>query len=144
MNITLSVDDILSTSDKEEIARDCYRAAINQHLIDEGNIMRVLDNYAYTMVWRKVDEVLGKHVDLESILVQKTRDIFNNMSEFSIFRKPNAWDREENSGYQLLERCLLDNKELLNKRVQDAVGGIEDECIAEMLAQAMVDLIKKR
>lgn len=116
----INITDYLSDDDIREIAAGEIRRSVELYMRDENNFKRIITNAAYGIVWDKVDEVGGETI--EDYLPAKVREIIEKLTAFDIFKKPNAWDRETNSGYQILERCLIENKPLISEKVVQAIN----------------------
>lgn len=120
----LDVDSLLSEEDKIEIIKDEYRKVIRQVVnVDKE---RIFSNAAYTVVQKLVDEVFGE--DLNTILVEKVKGIIKDLSSYTVFKKQDAWERDESKGWGLFASsyrvsgisyplsCARDCRELLDHR----------------------------
>ena len=116
----INITEYLSDNEIREIAAGEIRKSVELYMRDENNFKRIITNAAYDMVWGKVDEVGGETV--EDYLPAKVKEIIEKMTVFNIFKKPDAWSREANAGYQILERCLLENKPLIAEKVVQAIN----------------------
>lgn len=115
--LEINVDDYLSEDEKTQITVNAFREACFKHFKDEDSVKRIISNSAYDIVYRMVDESFN--IELEYFLQARVVELVKNLSEYNLFQKPNAWSRESNSAYQILERALIDNKELIESKVKE-------------------------
>ncbi len=115
--LEINIDDYITEEEKKEITKEAFQQACFMHFKDEDSVKRIISNSAYDIVYKLVDEQFhfGLDLTLEANIVQ----IINKMDWFHLFKKPDAWSRESNSAYQILEKALLDNKELIERNVKE-------------------------
>lgn len=115
------IEDYLSEYEIKNILKDVLRNKCESYL--ENNFERMVSNAAYHIVWESVDEVIdGSFKDQLKSAVSKQMSSF---SEFHIFRKPDAWNREPNSAYKLLMESIEEHKHLLDERVKYIVNNLQ-------------------
>lgn len=139
--MNFNIESYISESDMRMIAEDEFRTLVRSHLRDENNFKRILTNLAYDMVWDKVDEEASETI--REFLPRKVQEIIGDMSEFSIFKKPNAWDQEVNSGYQILEKVLLENKPLITSKVVESIQSAPKKYLRSLSEKAFQDIIER-
>jgi len=138
--MNIKIEDYLDGDEIKEIAREAVSANFSKHFIDEKSVERILSNLAYDLVYQKVDEVGGQA--LNEYLPSKVKEIIEGLTEFNLFKKPDAWSRESNSGYQILERALLENKELISQKVISACQSAPDDFFRDLSDSVIIDVIK--
>jgi hypothetical protein len=117
MKLELNMEDLLSKEEMVEIAKSTFKTACFTHLAIEDNIKRIISNCAYDIVYKQVDNIVGEKLD--EMLTSKVADIISNLSEYSIFKKPDAWDRSTNHMYNVLQKACMDNVGVVKKVVND-------------------------
>ena len=145
-NITINISEYLPEAEIAQIARDEVAASIQRALKEEGHAHRIISNSCYEMVWEKVDEAMdGK---LKESMVQQVTKIVNDLTGFTVFRKPDAWNREPNNMYKFLCECLEGNKELIREKVKEAVDSqVHDAAMRELktdVQELVYDIINKK
>lgn len=136
----IKIEEYLSESEIKDIVISQFKESVKfKH---DNDVKRIIENTAYDLVWRKVDEVFGESI--EKVLSEKVMDIVSNMSEFSIFSKPNAWDKEPNGAYTFLQSCIESEKPNIKaivaenvpagvlKTLKDGMKNIIEESIQEL------------
>lgn len=121
--ITVNVFDYLTDADMRQIMIDEFRVVAAQKARED--FQRILDNAAYELVRKEVDAVFDGGM-AEAV---KTRAIavIDKLSDFTVFRKPDAWDREASKGWVHLQAAMDEAKPLISARVQQIVAGLGEE-----------------
>jgi len=104
---------------------------------NEEDIKRIISNTAYNLVWEKVGDVFNESIEV--VLRDKIKDIISGMSEYSIFKKPDAWDREPNSAYKFLQKCIDEEKDNIKNIVKTNLP----VDVIRQLKEEMTDLIQE-
>jgi len=137
----VEIKEYLSEDQMRDISEQMYRDKVAEYLKDEENFKRVLSNSAYDIVYDMVDNEIEE--GLKPYLYNKVLDIIKNLSEFHIFKKPDAWSRETNSGYQTLEKCIIENKDILNSKVKEALETMSKKQYQYLTKEAIQSMIEK-
>ena len=116
----INVSDYLSGSEMRQIVVDVFREQVKSHFRDENNFKRILTNTCYDMVWAKVDEAASQTI--AEYLPAKVKAVVEDINHFHLFKKPDAWSRETNAGYQILERVMLANEPLIRDKVVESIN----------------------
>jgi hypothetical protein len=115
--LEINIDEYITEEEKKLIAKEAFKEACWLKFKDENAVQRIITNSAYDIVYKMVDEHFN--LNLELMFEDKVVETINTMNWFHLFKKPDAWSRESNSAYQILERALLDNKELIESNVKE-------------------------
>ena len=129
----------LAEDELREIAEQEFREVIRNKA--NKDLERIINNSAYSVVWKAVDESLDN--EAINILKQKVVDIIGNMSEFTVFSKPNAWDRKENTAYGILVQTVRDNSDVLDIKVKDQINTLSKTQISKIVAEVMKEKVGK-
>jgi hypothetical protein len=111
----IKVEDYLSHEEIKQIVIAEVRQQAKSVLKSEEDVKRILSNNAYEAVYQLVDKTLDE--DLVEHMRDKVVRIISGLSEYHLFKTPDAWSRDENSAYQLLKQIVHENKALLQERV---------------------------
>lgn len=141
----LDVDSLLSEEDKIEIIKDEYRKVIRQ--VANVDKERIFSNAAYTVVQKLVDEVFGE--DLNTILVDKVKNIINEMSSYIVFKKQDVWERDESKGWGYLQAAIESQESTIHSRVQEIVENyltteVQEDTIHQLAQDAVYRVIQDR
>lgn len=114
--LEINIDNYITEEEKKQIAKETFQQACFMHFKDEDSVKRIISNSAYDIVYKMVDEHFN--LDLELFFEDKIVEIINKMDWFHLFKKPDSWSCESNSAYQILEKTLLDNKDIIERNVK--------------------------
>lgn len=118
--MNINFEDYLSDSEMQDIIREEFRNIARQKAKDDFE--RILSNIAYNMVWDAVEECFDENA--KEYLKEKVKSIISNMTDFEVFRTPNAWGRPANSPYETLCNAVKENKELLDEKVKESIANL--------------------
>jgi hypothetical protein len=140
MEIKINVEDYL---DKEEI-KELISYEISKSAKNDAE--RILSNTAYGVVFDAVDKALDNKA--KDIIKEKVLDCINNLSEFDVFRRANAWDKESSVGQEIVDNALVDNTSEIYGRVKSAIDSINiegkiEEKIEDSLEDILLTALKK-
>lgn len=140
-----NIDDYLSYSEKKKIVEEYFKDFLKTKFKSEDDFGRVISNEAYGMVYRMVDKVFNK--DLENILKEKIRDIILNITQFSIFKEPDAWGREPNNAYKFKQKCIEENfpriKQIVNDSIDKETLKACKENINDLIKESIIEIYKE-
>lgn len=136
----IDINQYLSEEDKKRITEEEYRSAIRSAVVVDKE--RLLSNAAYTVVQKLIDEQFGE--DMNKLLVEKTINIISDLSAYSVFKKKDAWDKDESKGYKYLQEAVENNKELIEDKVIEIIGSLEPYDFHYKLEQLMCQVVENR
>lgn len=140
----VNINDYLDHDEMKEIAVNEFKQMVRGAFKKEKDIERVITNAAYGTIYKTVDELLG--ADSKELLAKKIETNINKFTAFSLFNKPNAWDRETNHAYDYLQQCIGDNYQNIKdvvereiepeviKEIKDSIPDIVKDCVIDLLA----------
>lgn len=138
MNVTIEVEEYLSEEQMRAIAESEFRAACARS--SKENFDRILSNAAYDLVRTEVDAVFD--AGLAETVRQKAIGVIQNLTSYSVFSPPNAWDREASKGWLHLQNAIDDAKPLIDAKIANYVQNMgEDELrslVADRFAEALI------
>lgn len=119
MEMQIKVEDYLSREDITEMIRYQLNVAIRK------DAERILSNTAYAVVFEAVDKALDN--EAKDIIKEKTLDIINKLSEFTLFRRADAWGAKASVGQEIVDKALVDNTATIYKRVESIIAELNIE-----------------
>lgn len=138
--VTINIDDYLTDEDRREIAKEEFRAICRRR--SQVDFERILSNSAYDLVRREVDAVFdGKMAETVQANAVK---IINNLSSYTIFSPPNAWDKQATKGWELLQSAIEAARPEINERVLAIVAELNADELRERLDGVIGDVIVSR
>lgn len=113
----INLQDYLDGHEMKKIAEQEFRAYVCRQLADENNLKRLLSNVAYDVVSEFCDNTLDN--TMMHTIQTNVEKVVSELSTFTVFKKPDAWDREPNSMYKFLQECMEKQKPAIEKIVQE-------------------------
>lgn len=136
----IDISQYLSEEDKKRIAEEEYRSVIRSVVAVDKE--RILSNAAYTVVQKMIDEQFGE--DMNTILVDKTIAIIQGMSDFNVFKRKDAWDKDESKGYKYLQDAVESNKGLIEDKVAEIIQSLDASDFHYKLEELMYQVVENR
>lgn len=128
----IAFEDYLSEERKAEIAETAFRDVCEQTFRKDAE--RIFSNAAYKAVWSVVDDLFdGKAADM---VAEKIPAILEGISEHTVFRAKNVWDREESPGQTALKAAVERHKDTLGERVAYLAGEITKQDVIDLLVDS--------
>lgn len=135
--LTIDIDSYLTEEDKRSIAREEFREVCRQK--SREDFERILKNSAYDMVRLEVDAAFdGKMVET---VKENAVKIISELSSYSVFTPPSAWERAPSKGWENLQKAVEDNRDRINERVQTIIEGYQSHELRELIEERLVEAI---
>jgi len=99
-----------------------------------------LTNSSYYLVWSAIEERCPDNM-LETI-TGKIPEIIDGLSSYEVFRRPDAWHRDESSGWNILQKALKEAEPLIKDRVVDLIRNIDMGLIRNTLVDHIDSVIE--
>lgn len=115
----LDIDQYISEEEKSKIAVEVFKNQVRHYFKEEADVKRILSNISYDIVYKMVDESLDS--DMTDFMAKKVKETIEELSPFTLFKKPDAWDKESNAAYNHLQECVAENFPLIKKIVDENV-----------------------
>ncbi len=109
----INVEDYLDRDEIKDIIKNQIRYIV------ERDAERLLTNSAYYVVFKAVDEALDNSA--KEFIKAKAIAVINDLSEYCVFRKKDAWEKEDSIAYQILQEAMNENKDLIKQKVREAI-----------------------
>ncbi|NCQ52055.1 hypothetical protein GW796_09205 [archaeon] len=144
MNIEINIDDYLSEDEKKYAVTTAFKELVKSNFKRETDLTRILSNTAYEIVHKTVDDILGEST--KSIIAKEVKRIVQDKStlKHSIFKKPDAWDREPNNAYKFLQKCIEEQfsviKQIVQENIEKETLSLLKENLNDYIVEAVQDL----
>jgi hypothetical protein len=135
--ITIDLDDYLSHDEKVQLARDAFKAAAMRR--SDQDFERILSNAAYELVGKEVDAVFDG--GMANLVKEKAVSVIKSLSDFSVFRKPDAWHNEASKGWVHLQEAMDAAAPLIHSRVQQIVSEMDEDKLRDLIESEIVSAI---
>lgn len=133
------IEDYLSEDQMREIAIEEWRRICREAC--NGHQERIISNVAHDAVVSMVAEALGEAA-LEQIRT-KAVSVIEGLTEFTVFKRPDAWDRGPSPAYTTLMEAVKANKELIEKKVGQCIGQLSKRDALEIIKAGVVQINPK-
>ena len=144
--LKINIDDYVSEEHKRIIAIDAVRTEFSRQA--KENFERLVSNTAYNIVGSQLDTIFNG--ELESLLTDQVKKIVSDQASIShiSFRGPDAWDREPNKGYAILQEAFTEHRDILKKNIKakfdDQIKNLSKEYIVDALQDLMIEIVENR
>ncbi len=135
--ITINIDDYLSDEEKRQIARDEFRAACASR--SAADFERILSNAAYDLVRKEVDAAFDG--DMVDTVRANALKVIRELSSFTVFNRPNAWDTEASKGWTYLQEAIEAAKPAMAERVLAIIAEMDGDDLRGRLDGLIGDVI---
>lgn len=136
------IDQYLTEEDKKRICREKFAEVAKMKC--QADFERIISNSAYMIVLDEVDKLFDGN--MQDFLVERIEKVVKELSTFTVFNGPDAWDKTASKGWHLLQEATEKAKPLIVQRVVDLVEGMSQEDLAyriqEPLVAAIMDKLK--
>lgn len=106
---------------------------------------RILTNMAFYVVFKAVDEALDDSA--KEFIKAKAISIINDLSSFCVFRKKDAWEKEDSIAYKTLQEAMNENKGLIKQKVCEAIENRDYEKDIEQsmdyISEGLFEIMRK-
>lgn len=139
MSVAIRIEDYLTEDQMREIAVEEWRRICREAC--NGHRERIIGNIAHEVVEAMVAEALG-----ESAMDQiKTKAIalIDDLSVYSVFKRPDAWDRGPSPAYSTLMDAVKSNRNLIDKKVGQCIGQLSKRDALEIIKAGVVQINPK-
>lgn len=130
----------LSEDEKREIAIETWRQMCREACA--GNAERIIGNIGHEVAIQMVSEALGD--DANDLIRDKAVEVIGNLSEFSVFRRPDAWDRGPTPAFTVLMDAVKANRDLVDKRVRECIHQLSKRDAVEILKSGTIQINPSR
>tara|TARA_Y100000389_G_scaffold8670_1_gene8215 strand:- start:3199 stop:3690 length:492 start_codon:yes stop_codon:yes gene_type:complete len=122
--VKININDYLSEEEKKEIAIDVFRNQVKTQLFksidgtvqSDSEVQRVIGNISYEIVFNEVQKYIP---DAKKMVEDKVSKILKEKDlSYYVFRKKDAWDKEESLAITYLNQEVKSNEEMFKERIK--------------------------
>lgn len=117
----IEIKDYLSQEEIKEICKDALYQKISADM-SKLNVNDILANISHADVEAMVDEYVGEDDFCKTEIPKKVRNVIENLSTFTVFRKADAWERKNSIAYDIMEEECRAARPLIKKRVEQIIN----------------------
>ena len=133
MKAEIEIDNYLTEEEKKEIAIDVFRERISKDLFKghmsnlerDSEIQRIIGNISHDIV---IEEMNRRISNYEEMIKTKVKEILNkNDLSYYIFKRKDAWEREESLGTTYIQEEIRANKDIIKNKVRETIANYDAE-----------------
>jgi len=127
MNVDVNINDYLSEEDKKEIAIDVFRQQVKKELFNsndgtvqaDSEIQRIIGNITHEVVFTEVQKYIP---DAKEQIIGKVKKALAKDLSYEVFRKKDAWDKEESLAITYVKEEVKANEEVFKTRIREMMA----------------------
>ena len=117
----IEIKDYLNQEEIKEICKDALYQKIREDM--HGlNVYDIIANISHADVDAMVDAYVGEDDVCKTEMPKKVRNVIENLSTFTVFRKADAWERKNSIAYDIMEEECRAARPLIKKRVEQIIN----------------------
>ena len=140
----INIMDYVSQEDIKEGCIEELRGRIRDNLryISPSDI---LGNISYQCVFKEIEDLLQiKEEEMKQRILEKTIEIIENLSSYSIFRSKDNYTKEDSLGQKYVIEAVENNKELIQDRVKELLVDFNSNYFKEELQDKIYEVVTER
>ena len=119
--MNIDVKDYLTPEEIKDICQDALYQKIREDM--RGlNIYDIIANISQSDVAAMVDAYVGEDNFCKTEIPKKVRNVIENISSYTVFRKPDAWERQSSIANDILNEECRAARPLIKKRVEQIIN----------------------
>ena len=119
--MNIDIKDYLTSEEITEICKDAIYQKIREDM--RGlNVYDIIANISHSDVAAMVDAYVGKDNFCKTEIPKKVRNAIESISEFTVFRKADAWERHSSIAQDILDEECRASRPLIKKRVEQIIN----------------------
>ena len=119
--MNIEIKDYLNQEEIKEICKDALYQKIREDM--HGlNVYDIIANISHADVDAMVDAYVGEDDFCKTEIPKKVRNVIENLSTFTVFRKADAWERKNSIAYDIMEEECRAARPLIKKRVEQIIN----------------------
>ena len=117
----IEIKDYLTPDEIKEICKDALYQKVREDM--RGlNINDIIANISNADVEAMVNAYVGEDDFCKTEIPKKVRNVIENISAFTVFRKADTWERQSSVAYDILEEECRAARPLIKKRVEQIIN----------------------
>lgn len=140
MKLEINVEDYLDDDELKTIIIEEVRRSTRLKMTTDTDTSRIISNACYEMASELCDEHLN--APIKKIIEEKVLEIVNNLSSYTVFSKPDAWDRQPNNMYLFLQKTIEGHKGLIEQIVAENIKKETLNYLREDLNELIIESVQ--
>ena len=117
----IKIEDYLDEQEIKVICKDALYQKIREDM--RGlNVYDIIANISHSDVAAMVDAYVGEDDFCKTEIPKKVRNVIENISIFTVFRKADVWERQSSIANDILEEECRAARPLIKKRVEQIIN----------------------
>jgi len=121
----INIKDYLSEDEIKDIVKGELRSKVASIFSNESETVRIIGNMSYHFIWECVDKEIGGN--LENKIKEKVIEVLSGLTEFSLFRRKDAWEKQESIGQKILDQAISDNSSIIHNQVKTYLENLDED-----------------
>ena len=117
----IKIEDYLDEQEIKEICKNALYQKIREDM-RKLNVNDIIANISYAEVAAMVDAYVGEDDFCKTEIPKKVRNVIENISIFTVFRKADVWERQSSIANDILEEECRAARPLIKKRVEQIIN----------------------
>lgn len=119
--MNIEIKDYLTSEEITEICKDALHQKIREDM--RGiNVYDIIANISHSDVAAMVDTYVGEDDFCKTEIPKKVRNVIENISTFTVFRKADAWERQSSIAQDILDEECRAARPIIKKRVEQIIN----------------------
>ena len=140
MKLEININEYLSNDEIKQAIIDEIKASTRLKMATDTDTSRIISNACYEMASELCDEQLN--TPIKKIIEKKVLEIVNNLSSYTVFSKPDAWDRQPNNMYLFLQKTIEGHKGLIGQIVADNIEKQTLDYLKDDLKELIIESVQ--
>lgn len=131
------IEDYLSDNEIHNIVVEEFREKVQESLRRNG-VTTFIANLGYQNVFEQINK---EAPNFEEDIKIKTKEVIDNLSSYSVFRKKDLVDREDSLAQKYLEQAVESNKNIIEQKVIEILNELGKDDISYEISSIIEDKI---
>ena len=134
----IDIENYLSDTEIKNIIIEEFRGEI-QKSIRRNGVTTFIANLAYQNVFEEINKEAS---NFENEIKEKTKEVIENLTSYSVFRKKDLVDNEDSLAQKYLEQSVENNKDIIENKVKDILNDLSKTDISYEISSIIEDKIE--
>ena len=116
----IKIEDYLDEQEIKEICKDALYQKIREDM-RKLNVNDIIANISYAEVAAMVDTYVGEDNFCKKEIPQKVHRVIDELSTYTVFRKADAWERENSIAYDIMQEECRASRPRIKARIEQII-----------------------
>lgn len=136
--MNINIEDYLSDEEIKQIVTEEFREKVRESIRKNG-VTTFIANIGYQNVFEIINNEIPEY---ENLVKDKTKEVIEGLSSYSVFRKKDLVDNEDSLGQKYLEKAVEDNKNIINDKVVEIFNRLGETDISYEISNIIEEKIE--